>query len=109
MIKGNVYIAPIGFGEVRHDTSSKDNVEAILGMVEGLQHGNESRVSITLFVDAGAVAVELDHLPLILFCHLVHHPFRPVEGTLLFGHLVEVCPPCLELTTTLYCPLTDYN
>jgi len=101
MIKRNAFvdIAPIGFGEVRHDASAGDNVEAMLGMVDGLKHGDESRASITFFVHAGAVAMEFDHLPPILFGHLVHHPFEPVEGTLLSRHPVEVCPPCLELLT----------
>lgn len=66
------------------------NIDTTLGVVEGLDHGDESRSRITFFVNTREVVVHFDHSLLIDSSHLIHHSFEPLERTLFASHPVEV-------------------
>nr|GLL21459.1 hypothetical protein Itr_chr03CG03750 [Ipomoea trifida] len=64
MIGSNAFIdvVPIGPTEVSPNSVEGNNVDTILGVVEGLKHGNKGRTVVTFYVNAGAVIV----FPLII-------------------------------------------
>nr|GMC95934.1 hypothetical protein Iba_chr05cCG13330 [Ipomoea batatas] len=59
MIGSNAFIdlVPIGATEVSPNSIAGNNVDTILGVVEGLKHGNKGGTVVTFFVNAGAVIV----------------------------------------------------
>nr|GMC69012.1 hypothetical protein Iba_chr03aCG2660 [Ipomoea batatas] len=59
MIGSNAFIdlVPIGPTEVSPNSVAGNNVDTILGAVEGLKHGNKGKTVVTFFVNAGAVIV----------------------------------------------------
>lgn len=83
-------IAPVGPGEVRLDARPGDDVDPVLGVVEGLEHDDEGGAGVAFLVHAGAVVVQLDHAVLVLLGHLVHYAPEPLERALLPSHPVEV-------------------
>lgn len=91
-----VDVAPVGAGEVGLDAGAGDDVDAVLGVVERLEHSDERRPGVPFLVHAGAVVVQLDHPLLVRLRHLVHHPPEPLERPLLPRHPVEVGAPRLE-------------
>ena len=98
MVEGDalVDVAPVGPGEVGLDAGPRHDVDAVLGVVERLEHGDERGPGVALLVHAGAVVVELDHALLVGLGHLVHDAPEPLEGALLAGHPVEVGTPRAE-------------
>uniref|UniRef100_A0A0A8XSR1 Uncharacterized protein n=1 Tax=Arundo donax TaxID=35708 RepID=A0A0A8XSR1_ARUDO len=98
-----VDVAPVGSAEVGLDVGAGDDVDAMLGVAEGLEHSDERRPRVVLLVDAGAVVVELDDAVLVRLGHLVHDAAEPLEGALLPRRPVEVGAPRPERRRQVVC------
>lgn len=62
----------------------------MLGVVEGLHHGQQSRPRVSLLVHACQVVVQLNDTLLVHLGDLVHHPLEPLERPRLPRDPVEV-------------------
>nr|GMC69015.1 Os12g0541350 [Ipomoea batatas] len=87
----------IGLSEVGLNTGAGNDVDAALGEVEGLEHGDEGGTGVSFLVHAGAVIVHLYHMLLIHLRNLIHYPFEPLKRPLFPCNPVEIRPPRFEV------------
>ena len=87
--------SPIRPREVRLDTSSKQDINTLLCMLEFLEHDNKGETSIALLIHTWAVVVELNHSILVL---LLLWPIRsrPLSSWMV-SSLPCYCPQALCL------------
>lgn len=83
-------IAPIWSGKMSLDLCLRDYINPALSMIKGLKHSDQSRTSISFFVNTCAVVVELNHTVFVVLRHLIHHTSKPLERALLTSDPIEV-------------------
>jgi hypothetical protein len=84
-----VNFAPVWSAEVGLDMGTGDDIDVVLGKVEGPEHGDECGPGVVILINAAAVVMELNDTLLVRRGHLVQDSTEPLEGALLPGESFE--------------------